>query len=783
MKRRTGMILLMNSGLAVVLAAPAHAQDRAAAPGGGIDEIVVTAQRREERLIDVPISVSAIGEHRLEAGGVSNVANIGTVIPNIQINDTVGNSWSPLISIRGLAPSGDTSLGRDQPVGIYLDGVPISKSTGAAFDTVDLQRVEVLRGPQGTLYGRNTIGGAINLVTRKPSGEFGGQLVLGAGNYNLFTQKLTVDLPAIDTQSLGTVKIKLGGTGREFGGYFRNLYPHRKRFGQQDQFSGRADVLWEPTRGLSIAYAYDITDNRGTSVMLPISAPGLIGPNSSVPSLKALYPLIADQIHTRRPKAIAADNALGSSFRVTGHAVTASYDAGSTAIGDLSFKSITAWRSLRTRSQSDFDGTRYDIQRFILNNDYHQFTQELQMFGTSESFRYTIGAFYMRDSYDVYNPRWTLQFGRNDRYDLSDRGGRNRSIAGYGQLTWSPAALDHRLDITAGLRWTKDTKRTRNLFFSYNNYAANPASPTSGVFERDAHGNPITRSGGPALGALPSGGGPGPYDLIPLSNRKSWSRLTPEANVSFEVRRNFNVYARFATGFKSGGFNDTAATNAAFNTPFDPEKLTSFELGTKGVFLGGRLNLNAAVYHNIYKDFQAGVFVPEFVTTNIINAGKALFTGVEIEGQLRPIEPVTITFGYGYIDARYKKFVLPTGEDVSDSYVIPLVPKHNFQIGGEWKIPLGGASLTPSLNYSWRSSQQGTINADPLARRIAYGLLDGRITLGDIALGKGATFEVSLWGKNLTDKQYWTSAINLTLFTVRQWGDPRSFGAEARLRF
>ncbi|MBV5324986.1 MAG: TonB-dependent receptor, partial [Rhodospirillaceae bacterium] len=197
-------------------------------------------------------------------------------------------------------------------------------------------------------------------------------------------------------------------------------------------------------------------------------------------------------------------------------------------------------------------------------------------------------------------------------------------------------ALDSRLDVTAGLRWTKETKRVRNLFFSYSNYAANPANPLSGVFQRDANGNPVTRSGGPASGVLPSGNGPGPYDLIPLENQKSWSRLTPEASISFAIQRDFNVYARFATGFKSGGFNDTAANNSAFNTPFDPEKLTSFELGTKGIFMNGRLSLNAAVYHSIYKDFQAGVFVPALITTNIINAGKASYTGFELEGQVRP---------------------------------------------------------------------------------------------------------------------------------------------------
>jgi len=170
----------MNSAAMIGISTPALAQATAADRQGAIEDIVVTAQRREERLIDVSNSVSALRGEALERGGVTTVSNIETLVPNIQINQLVGNTFGRLISIRGLAPSSDTSLGRDQPVGLYIDGVPIAKSTGAAFDTVDLERIEVLRGPQGALYGKNTIGGALNLVTRKPSGEFGGRLILGA---------------------------------------------------------------------------------------------------------------------------------------------------------------------------------------------------------------------------------------------------------------------------------------------------------------------------------------------------------------------------------------------------------------------------------------------------------------------------------------------------------------------------------------------------------------------------------------------------------------------------
>ncbi len=776
------LTMLTTMAVSGFCAAQAHAQD--AAPAGSSDnrvfseDIVVTAQRREERLIDVPISVSAMGSEALERAGATNVSNIGTYMPNIQINQTVGNTFGPLISIRGLAPSADTSLGRDQPVGLYVDGVPIAKSTGAAFEIADLERVEVLRGPQGTLYGKNTIGGAVNLITRKPSGEFGGMLGFGIGEHDLYNERVTVDLPTMggEGSGIGSIKTKFSYAGRQFDGFYKNTGPSRD-FGRQRMHSARADVLWELSDRFSARYVYDITNSRGTGSMLAISEMGtLFAPGS------ALYKAILPSVHKDRPKSISADNVHENNFRVSGHAVTLEYDAGAGALGEVTLKSITAWRKMQTRSHSDFDGTPLDLMRFRLDNNYNQFSQEFQVIGNAGRLKYTLGAFYMRDRYHVDNPRWNFQMGGSN-YDLSQRGANNHSIAGYGQFTWTPPIAEDRLDIAVGLRWTKDTRDVWERFFAYSAYLANPSNLNSGVFQRGLNGVPITASGQSILGAIPGKGGIGPTDLIPLQNKKSWSQFNPELNLTFKVNPSWNIYGRVATGYKSGGFNDTAANNAAFNTPYDPEKLLSFELGTKGTFFDRRLSLNMAVYHSIYKDFQAGVFVPEFVTTNIINAGKAKFTGFELEGQIRPTPQLTFNFGYGYLKARYKDFVLPNGTDVTKTYKVPLAPKHNLLLGAEHRLDLGGLQLISSVNYSWRASQWGTITPDVLSKRKAYGLTDARLTLAGLKVAGDAELEFSVWGKNLADVKYWTSGINLTAFTVRQWGDPRSFGADVKLKF
>jgi iron complex outermembrane receptor protein len=337
--------------------------------------------------------------------------------------------------------------------------------------------------------------------------------------------------------------------------------------------------------------------------------------------------------------------------------------------------------------------------------------------------------------------------------------------------------------MSVGLRYTSDRKRARELFLANTNFRVNPAAANSGVFQRTANGMPVTRSGQPAAGARPGAGGIGPSDLIPLERNDSWSQFNPEFNVVYRLQQDWSVYGRIATGFKSGGINDTASTNAAFYKPYDPENLLSFELGSKLSTADRKLNLSVAVYHSIYKDFQAGVFVPELVTTNIINAGEAQFTGVEIEGSVRPIEGLTFNFGGGYLNARYTNFVLPTGEDVTSTYKIPLAPKWNYLIGGVWRVPVGAATFEVSANWSWRSMQWGTITPDVLASRISYGTLDARIGLFDIAVGKDTTLEFAVWGRNLTDTKFWNSAINLGILAVRQWADPRTVGVESRIRF
>ena len=761
---------------AILTAQPASAQtDDGGPPNSGEkrperinpnDEVIyVTAQRREERLVDVPVSVTAVSQSQIDRAQIRTVSGITQAVPNIQINETIGNTFGPLITIRGLSPASDTSLARDQPVGLYIDGVPVSKSTGAAFDVVDLERVEVLRGPQGTLYGRNTIGGAVNLITRDPSGEYGGHALAGGGRFGAFEGRVNVDLPEV-----AGVSAKIGVINRRDGGFFQNsALPGN--FGEENVWAGRIDLLWRPADNFTARYSYDLSDSSGTPSQLALTAI----------SLPALEPLLDPFLVDERTRTIGAQSAQSSNFETSGHALTLEWRPA--GLGDLTLKSITALRTAATRSQSDFDGTPIDLLRFTLNNDYEQISQELQAIGAIGDFNYTLGFFFLDDDYETSNPRWNFQFGGDENFDVSERVGGSTSYAGYGQISWTPQALDEKLTLSVGGRYTSEEKRASSLFLANEAFAADPFLPGAGVFLRAPDGRPITRSGGPASAARPGAGGVGFTDLIPVDASGVWSAFNPEFNLLYKFDDDISVYGRVATGFKSGGVNDTAATNDAFFATFDPENLTSYEAGVRLSGFENRIRLNATAYHSVYRDFQAGVFVPELVTTNIINAGEAQFTGVEVEGVLRPTDALSVNFGGGYVDARYTDFVLPDGADVTDEYLIPRAPEWNFLVAAVHRHDVGFGVLETVLDYNWRSRQTTRVIPDPLSELPSYGIFNARLGLTDIALSSGSTLEVALWGRNLTDEQYLVSALNVTVFTVSQFGDPRTFGGEVRLRF
>lgn len=743
--------------MAPLFAIPALAQSSA------LEEIVVTAQMREQSLQDTPISVTALGGDALLELGATDVSGVSDFTPGLLVTPTIGGSVNAGIAIRG-AVNNSNNLSRDNAVGMYLNGVPISKTSGAIFDAVDLERVEVLRGPQGTLYGKNTIGGAINLVTKKPAGEFGGKLSVGLGNASLVETRGSIDTPTFGSmdEGLGEFSARASGFYRERDGFYKNTHPSGEDFDNRDQWGLRIDADWRISDQFSIQYGYDRFEADQRPPML-----ALTNSDTFAYVIPPLYPLVDAATRKDRPSSIANDNAITSEVEVEGHTLILSYDLPDTKLGDLTLKSITGYRDLHTLSMSDFDGTALDLFRFTIENDFDQWTQEFQLLGSTERTEYVLGLFYYEDEWYTDNPRWQFQLG-GDSFNVSQRGAKDTSVAAFGQMSWTPNMLNDRMEITVGARWTEEKKDTYNLAVNRAVYDENPADASGGVYVRHPGGSPVFDPRG---------------NLIPVKTDDTWSEFTPMATVAWRFTDDINGYAKIATGFKSGGFNGVAATNASFLTPFDPETMTTYEIGLKSRLLDQRVQLNMSAFYNDYEDFQANRFVEEVLGIAIVNAGTANMQGVEIELTARATPNLDLILNYSYLDSSYDKFIGDDGTDVSSERYLAYAPENTVFASLKYTFdPFSFGTLSMRADYSWSDDYYIGIEDDPTTNVDSYGLLNARIDLSAIPAGDGE-LRISAWGRNLTDEEYWTSAINLTVFTVNQWADPRSYGIEFAYQF
>ncbi|MFW6092574.1 MAG: TonB-dependent receptor [Pseudomonadota bacterium] len=727
-----------------------------------LEQVVVTAQKREESLQEIPIAITAFDTETLEELGVTDIGDLTGQAPGLIVQPTVGGSVNAAISIRGSGLS-TNNLSRDASVGLYLDGVPIAKTSGALFDGIDIERMEVLRGPQGTLYGKNTISGAINVIPKKPTGQLGGYATVGVGNENLRTLRASLDAPAVGRvgRGLGELRTKVSYIRRERDGFFENEVAGLEDFDNKDQWGFRFSSVLDVADRFSVEYAYDefTLDQR--------------------PTMLSRYDGSGD-----RPDSLANNDALQSDVEINGHSLIATYD-----FGDLQLKSITGYRELETRSHSDFDASALDIVHFKLNNDFEQTSQEFQLVGQSEQFEYVFGLFYYDEEWFTDNPRWLGAFGNPDLYNYDTRGGDTTSYAAFSQATWFPQALQGKLELTAGLRWTRDEKDSTRLQQSLGAYVADPSDPNSCVCVRDENGVPITQSGAPAAAAVPMG--PiGPTDLVAMQTEDEWSQLTPMFVATYHFDAGTTGYAKYSTGFKAGGINGVAANNQTFVNGFDQETMDSFELGLKSRLLGDRLQINAAAFYNDYDDIQVNTFVPEMIGISVENAGKARIAGAELELLARPTRNLEFTFNYSFLDTEYDEYLdfdesLNRVRDFSDERKFPYAPEHSFNTALVYESdPTSIGTVSARVDYAWFDDQFIGVNDDPTTNIESYGLLSGRIGLSSIAMGGRGSIDVSVWGKNLTDEEYTQSGVNLgVLGTVNQWGDPRSYGLEVTYRY
>ncbi|WP_254604976.1 TonB-dependent receptor [Sphingomonas bacterium] len=759
---------------------PAADQHSAAASPAGLADIVVTAQRRSENVQQVPIAISAISGAYLQSRDITSIDQIGQVAPNVKIERTPGNKTVAQISIRGSVTI-NPAITFEPAVGLYVDGVYIAKAQGNVFDVADLERVEVLRGPQGTLYGRNTLAGAVNLVTRKPTGVAGGSLEASYGNFNDRRIKGAIDLPAVSIFSL-----KVSGQYEKRDGFIAirpNPYPAASAFASPvltdrtndlNGFGIMAQLRAQFSDRLVADYSYDFsrTDQQPNYLQLYSvnrngAASDIFDPASRGYSGIPLY-LFANKA---RQSSGSVNSQEYERERIEGHALTVAY-----TIGAATLKSISAYRKLNFDDSLDLDGTPIAVAVSERHTAYHSFSQELQLTGKALDSRlnYVLGGYYFDDNGFTNNPQ-TYFFGQS-RFD-SRYGSKTQAEAAYGQVD---ATVLPKLTLTGGLRYNHETKSVTRLLNVLPALGSPAATPTITVINV-------------------------PYGVIPSV---SYSDVSPAATLRYDFTSRINAYARYAKGFKSGGFNGESnvagAPTAACPSgalelcqPYRPETVDSYELGFKSRLIGNTLQLNVAAFWDEHRDIQLSAFQGNGSAASLVlNAGAARIRGLELEMTAQPTAHFTANASFAYLDTHYRSFI-DGGIDVAGNRAFPQAPHYNVGVGTDWEFAEGGwgkAHLIGDLSfvssyYTFPYALQGSSSLTQIAsnsRSPGRTIVNLRAQVGDIPLG-GHRASLSVWVRNLTQESAPSNFIDFGPsfggLTVANFPDPRTFGATVGVRF
>lgn len=690
-----------------------------------LDEIIVTAQKREQNLQETPISLAAFDRDTMDMQRIKDMADVTAYAPNVQIVESSGVGSGAVVAIRGTATV-NPAVTWEPAVGVYLDGVFIAKTVGGLFDVAELERMEVLRGPQGALYGKNTTGGAVNLITRKPSGELSGFVEAGIGNFGSYELNGSVDLP----QMGNFLSLNVAYSKRERDGFYDNVEsstpgansPGSEDFNALDAESYRVAALFEFSETFNAFYTYDYSSRDNT--------PGF--GQFELGELNDAFEIVGPA-ETNRLDEGTLDGSVFDTSETSGHALHLTLDLNDST----TLKSISAYREMEFHDINDYDGVPFTGFHAERDVSHSQFSQELQLSGAAGNLNYVVGLFYYTEDADANNP-FDFGFGIPVRNFYGVDG---ESYAAFGQLDW---AIDDKWSVSFGARWTSETKE---------GYVNHPdgAFIFANTFDVEAE--------------------------------ETWENFSPMATVGYQLNEDVNFYVKVARGWKAGGFNGESASEAIASVPYDEETLTSYELGMKARWFNGRVQTNIAAFYNKINDLQISNFLGAY--SQIENAGESSVAGIEFEGIFLLSESLTMFLNYGHMSGDYQDYTVG-GVQTKDTAKFPYMPKHKLSLGLEHSADLGFGELRTRVDYSWTDdyfSFQDEASA-LLTRTDAYDLLNARIAL-DIPLDDNRSVEVAVWGKNLTDTEYRRTGIPIVsnFYAVNYYGDPRTFGVSAKLRF
>ncbi|PHZ84634.1 TonB-dependent receptor [Paremcibacter congregatus] len=751
---------LCSTLLASALLTPvAVAQDAPAANSTSwlLEEITVTARKREEGLQSTPIAISAFSGSSLEYRGVTNVGEIAQFTPNLSFQNNPsfgGASNSAAIYIRGVGQK-EFLPTVDPGVGLYVDGVYIARSVGGILDLVDVERIEVLKGPQGTLFGRNTIGGAISITTQKPHETLAGKVSATYGSDDRLDLKATVNLPLADN-----FFAKFSGAYLSQDGYV--LRDDGVDLGDDDTLSGRASFLLTPSEDLEINFSFEASRDRENGPALTLIGVNYGNPvDPDTPPMAVIHNVGANLAAGNGPIPCALPNA-PLNLAVPGcYDDRYVYDGESRSSGtapaysntdfwaanlnidwafseDISVRSITAYRNLDATFSRDGDHSPHRVSQFQDLLEQEQFTQEVQFLGTAleDQLNWIVGLYYFKETGNNVNELdFTVsRFRSGGTYD-------NQSLAAFAQGTYD---VSDRFHITAGIRYTDEKKKFKPDQIIHENYFAGSMHP-----QLDA---PFMQAGERVL----------PF----LEKELTYDNFDPYLNLSYDVSDDLMAYASYSEGFKSGGFSQrvfppiVAPYTAPAGTPdidliptFLPEFVRVYELGFKYSGMDGKLRLNGATFYTDYSDMQVQTYTGVAPITK--NAGAATIKGAELEMQMTPADGWFIEAGMGYLDAQYDA-IDPVTTLISKDKKLERVSDWTFSAAMSKEISLGqNGSLVPRIDWAFRSQFENDAFNTVQIHQGGYHLLNANLTWENADENMTVVFGV----KNITDEKYLHTGI------------------------
>lgn len=785
---RTTRVLTTTAAAVCAAFAPLAASAQEPAAQTTLQEVIVTAQKREEKLQDVPISITAVSGEQLENRGVDSVSGLSAVAPNVMVRQSPGAKLISVVSIRG-SVAGQPAIWFDPPVGLYLNGVYLGKSQGSVFDVVDIERVEVLRGPQGTLFGRNTEGGAINFITREPSGEFRGKFGVEVGKFDHRVAKVNLDLPRF-----GIASVSLAARKEERDGWAKNLTG--PDMGAVDTEAARAALKLDFSDRFTANYDFDYSSshNRPSPTTLYATSgwggtfPSLLGP-AFIPAFgpaaalqltTAIQNAMIPYVTTSRPDTVSTNGGpISEASKTNAHSLTLNWH-----VGDRdTLKYIGARRLMDFGDRQDIDGLPLAAiptglappfpafwgmsAYYNRHTEYEQDSHELQWIGDRDRFNYVLGLYYFKDDGVTTGSQLFTLFGQPPQQQSYAVTTRSKAVFAQGDYR-----ISDRWTATVGVRHTEEEKGG----WSHRYY-------TTGF------------------------DGPPAADILPLTSYDAdFSETTPMASISFKPNADLNFYARVAKGFKSGGFSAELST-PDITTPFQPQTSVSTEVGVKSTLLDGRARLNVALYNTDISDQQLTQLLPGTTQSRVVNAGESTYRGVEVEAALLVTDGWQVQLSYGYLDAKYDKYpdnpiicqTIPGfGQlcrtdstsiiDTASNRLAPYAPEHTVNLNIDGRLARGAwGELRAILDYSYLGKTYlYAVNKSRTAPNIggqywadmdglpAEKNLNARLLLAGVPAGPG-TLDVSVWGRNLTDEDDLLQGIDFGMFRTANWREPRTY--------